>query len=66
MPQTLHVLARRALSAVAVAIVVGAAACGESPTAPGAAPHGASKASFARQHGKSGTAKRGGYNVVAD
>ena len=57
MTDTIHVLARRALQVAAVVVVIGAVACGESPTAPGIAKHPATQAV---------AKKKGGYNVVAD
>ena len=67
MPNYLHSLARRALAAAAIALVAGAAACGESPTAPGGRPQLHAATSLVKpQPSKGGSAKRGGYNVVAD
>ena len=71
MPNALPTLLRRALAALAVALIAGAAACGEAPTAAGPAPRARAASELAKkqQPGKATTARggrRGGYNVVAD
>jgi hypothetical protein len=66
MTNHLPTLARRALAAAAVALVAGAAACGESPTAPGAPSRVRATTSVVKPQPHASGAKRGGYNVVAD
>ena len=71
MPDPLPTLTRRALVAAAAAALMGAAACGEAPTAP-AAPSARATPELARQQPgmdvsvRGAKGRRSGYNVVAD